>query len=100
MLRESNIAGFKFYSLSQWLSGGANEQRQDTAGVLSVKIELSLPKKLKSHINEPEVQNVQRACACMYTHTFICTHEHAHTFICTHEHTHTYIGICNINSHL
>lgn len=80
MLRESNTAGFKFYSLFQRLSGGANEQRQDTAGVLSVKIELSLPKKLKSHINESKVQNIQHACARMHTHTFICTHEHTHTY--------------------
>lgn len=86
MLRESNIAGFKFYSPSQRLSGGANEQRQDTAGVSSVKIELSLPKKLKSHINEPKVQNVQRACACMHTHTFICTHIHLYAHMSTHIH--------------
>lgn len=81
MLRESNIAGFKFYAPCQRLSGGANEQRQDTAGVLSVKIELSLPKKLKSHTNESKVQNIQHACARMHTHTYLCTHEHTHTYI-------------------
>jgi hypothetical protein len=56
MLRESCIAEFKFNPPVN--SKGANEQRQDTAWVLAVKIELSFPKRLKNCINESRVLNI------------------------------------------
>lgn len=77
MLRENNIAGFKFYSPRQLLSGGANEQRQDTAGVLAVKIELSFTMRLKGYSNESEIPNIQYARA--YTHIYM--HMYAYTYI-------------------
>lgn len=81
MLRESNFAAFKCYSPCQLLSRCADEQRQDTAGLSVVKIELSLPKKLKSYINESKVPNSQHACRHMHTHTFICTQAHTRTYL-------------------
>lgn len=77
MLRENNIAGFKVYSPCQLFSGGANEQRQDTAGVLAVKIELSFTMRLKGYSNESEISNIQYARA----HTLIYMHTYAHTYI-------------------